>query len=148
MKKLSRLCVYPFTLLIPGILCFILLKCNRSSVVNESVVEMEILVPHLTDTLPSIEHGFLVAKYDSKKVGLLTWYYSLNQQQTWKAMSVADNGALVTNEVRYEYAEDPYSYNVRRWWPSLDTLSDTIIFIRLTAYGGAPSIVKGPIVIR
>lgn len=128
---------------------FILLTgCDNSPTSQDSLIEMEIVVPKLTDTLSSVQHGFLVAKYDASKVGLLKWYYSKDEQKTWLEMSILDNGERPSAVVFNTQDEDPYAYDVRRWWPSLDTLSDTTMYIKLAAYGGSPFIIKGPVSIR
>jgi hypothetical protein len=140
LRKLGSITVLPVCLSLPG--------CDNTQSTPDSLVPMEIVVPKLTDTLPSVQHGFIVAKYDASKVGLLTWYYSKDEMLTWQNMSIMDSHTLSSEERGTISCEDPYAYDVRRWWPSLDTLSDTTIYIKLAAYGGLPFIIKGPIAIR
>jgi hypothetical protein len=109
---------------------------------------MEIVEPRLTDTLPFVEHTFLMAKYDPKKVGLFTWFYSLDNKKNWIPMTTEENRTLQYQKSMAAQKEDPYSYDIRRWWPALDNLIDTSIYIKLSAYGGEKSIIKGPIIIR
>lgn len=137
-----------FGLLIAPLVFMAMPGCDNSPTVSDALVQMEIVIPKLTDTLPSVQHGFLVAKYDASKIGLLKWYYSTDKMKTWREMNIQDNLGLPSDEGFHTPYEDPYEYDVRRWWPSLDTLSDTTLYIKLTAYGGLPFIIKGPIVIR
>lgn len=121
------------------------ISCNNQKIVEVAPPEKEceILSPITGQVYNPYNPMYLIAKYDIMQFSALRWEYSLDKGMTWLEMKTERVG-----DEPY-YTDDPiYDFDVKQWTPLDNSVEDTVVWIKGSAYAGTKFIIKKDIAIR
>ena len=133
-----------FYLLLLPLLLITFLSCDNQKVVDVDVApECEILSPVSGQIYSPYNPLHLIARYDRMKFNAPWWQFSLDEGKTWKDITITGN------DPKSETVLDViYDFDVKQWTPFDDTLVDTLVWIKASAYAGTKYVITKNIIIK
>ena len=131
--------------LLMSLLLITCISCNDQKIVEVPPPEQEckILSPISGQMYSPDNPMHLIAKYDIMLFSALRWEYSLDNGITWFEMITERNDA------EQDYGSDPiYAFDVKQWTPIDNTIEDTVVWIKGSAYAGTKFVIKENIRIK
>ena len=131
--------------LLMSLLLITCISCNNQKIVEVAPPEKEceILSPISGQMYSPYNPMYLIAKYDIMLFSALRWEYSLDNGITWFEMITESNNAEPDD------VSDPiYAFDVKQWTPTDNSIEDTIVWIKGSAYAGTKFVIKKDITIR